>query len=562
VARQRSALLRPLSWVGLTVAAFGYLAGLTPSLLPRPLLFLIALTALGTVLWYAIGATAQWLVTAICRRISPAPLGRAMDGPPQGTRWRRLHFVVPVLAWLPAVAFTPIAVTWQAEQQSALAMPHPLPSTFAVLGGTAVLAGLFLLIGRTIRLLSGWLGRVLSHLGPLRRPGRGWIGQAIAAGVLVLVGYLIVHGALMGVIASYAATNESTEGQVPAAAAGNSGSPGSPLGWETLGRQGRFFVDNPMTPADISEISGSPAVAPVRIYVGMQQGRTPQERSDLAVAELDRVSAWSREYLAIVGVTGTGWVDPDAANALEIVTGGDVTTVTAQYSAVPSWIGFLLDSRSTTEQNRALIDTVLRAWQAKPADSRPQLILFGESLGSFGTQAAWQADEPPLTVTDPISRIIWVGPPAESVLWRSYQANRTGGPAWQPVIGDGTVAQVFTSTAEVLTASPATGPRITFVAHPNDPVVYWTPSLFIRKPDWLSPPLGPGVDVHMRWFPLVTGLQVGMDLIVGGGPAEVAHNYTAETGPAIAQTVNPPGWTPQATERLMAALPGLDYQPD
>jgi uncharacterized membrane protein len=63
----------------------------------------------------------------------------------------------------------------------------------------------------------------------------------------------------------------------------------------------------------------------------------------------------------------------------------------------------------------------------------------------------------------------------------------------------------------------------------------------------------------MRWFPIITFLQVGMDLISGGEPPEVGHNYASGIGPAVALTVNTPGWTADATDRLQAALPTLRY---
>ena len=78
--------------------------------------------------------------------------------------------------------------------------------------------------------------------------------------------------------------------------------------------------------------------------------------------------------------------------------------------------------------------------------------------------------------------------------------------------------------------------------------------------DWLVPPLGQGVAPEMQWYPVITYLQVGMDLISGGEPPEVGHNYTANIGPAVALTINPEGWTKDNTSRLQAELPSLTYQ--
>jgi uncharacterized membrane protein len=432
------------------VAAIGYAAALTPALLPYPLPFLLLLTSLGTVSGYAIGATAGWALRKIPRlRDWSAPRWSVW------TMWAAL--------WLPALAFTPVAIGWQVEQQEELGMPATLPSTLVIVVATAVIATLLLLLGRSIRLGSNTLAR-LAHRGPIARWSIRWTRLATAV-VLVLVANAVLGLGMNRLVASYDTINADTSGQSATDLGINSGSPDSLTPWETLGRQGRAYVGNTMTPEEISAITGEPAETPVRVYVGMEQADTPDARTALAVQELDRVDAWSREYLVIFGVTGTGWVDPNAINALETVTDGDVTTVAVQYSAVPSWIGFVIDPQTTIDQNRSMID------------------------------------------------------------------------------GD-----------EVKAA-----PTIVFVAHANDPVVYWSPSLLLSKPDWMEPPLGPGVMPQMRWFPIVSFLQVGMGLISGGEPPEVGHNYSANMAQAIALAVSPEGWTVEKTRALNAALPSLLY---
>ena len=553
----RRVVRRAPSTVGLVGAACGYAAALTPSLLPHALTFLLLLTALGTLAGYAIGATASWAANKVpwVHRHHPR-------------RW--IQFAIVAVIWLPALVFTPVSVGWQAEQQSALDMPTTLPGTVTVVAVTAVVAALLLIAGRSIRLATNKIAALLTRRGPLH----GWVSRrqpshvhrsvlAVrvgVAGVLVVAAFVVIQVGLGLLISSYDSENADASGQSPARVGANSGSPDSLAPWSTLGREGRFYVSNAMTPAAIEAVTEEPAEVPVRVYVGMQQGQTPAERSDLAVAELDRVGAWDREYLAIMAATGTGWIDPDAINSMEIVTGGDVTSVAVQYSAVPSWIGFVVDPETTQVQNDSTVNAILAAWRAKPEGERPTLILFGESLGAFGSQAAWPEGSTPAEVTAEIKHIVWIGPPSQSRLWKRWQADRTAGPMWQPVIGDGDIARAYISDVELEQAIPSAGPVITFSAHPNDPVVYWSPDLLLQKPDWLDQPLGPGVDPHMRWFPVITYLQVGMDLISGGAPPEVGHNYAADAGPAIALTVNPAGWTPAKTQSLVKALPSLHYE--
>ena len=535
-------VLRAPALGGLIGAAIGYANALTPSLLPTPLTFLLLLTALGSIVGYAIGAIIEWALLKI-------PALRRWERP----RW--VTIVVIAVFWIPALAFTPVAVGWQVEQQEALSMPEPLPGSLIIILGTLVIATLLLLIGRLIRAGSN---RLAGLLGRWIRIGERWLRLAVAV-VLVVIAGLAINAVLAWLVSSYDTVNADQSGQSPTNLGINSGSPDSLTPWDTLGREGRFYVSNTMTPADITGITGRPAQTPTRVYVGMEQGATPQARTELALKELDRVDAWNRKYLVIFGVTGTGWVDPNAINALEAVTDGDATTVAVQYSAVPSWIGFVIDPQTTIDQNRDTIDAVVEAWRARPADQRPELILFGQSLGSLGTQGAWTADATPEDVVKEIPHVIWMGPPAESVLWKAWQANRTGGPAWEPIVGDGTITRVLVSQDDPDGLEKKVPPTIVFAAHANDPVVYWSPDLLLRKPDWLNAPLGPGVMPQMRWIPFITFLQVGMDLIAGGEPPEVGHNYSANMAVAIALAVQPEGWTTQQTLDLQAALPDFRY---
>lgn len=533
-----------LSTAGLSVAALGFAGALTPSLLPRPLIFLLLITSLGTIVGYAAGATGGWAL-----RFIPA----VHDWNPP--RWSVALLLAAL--WIPALIFTPIAIGWQVDQQDELAMPATLPSTLVIIIATFVISTLLLAFGRSIRLGSNSLAALIRR-GPFSRWSVRWTRLGVAV-VLIIIGNSLVGGALGYVINSYNTINADASGQEPVNLGINSGSDASLTPWDTLGREGRFYVANTRTPDQITSITGEPAQEPVRVYVGLQQGDSPEERTALAIEELDRVNAWDREYLVLFGVTGTGWVDPNAINSLEVLTGGDLTTVAVQYSSAPSWIGFVADQQTTIDQNRSMIDGVVAAWKEQPEATRPTLVLFGQSLGAMGTQGAWTSTDTPDIVTENIDSIAWIGPPAASVLWSQWQQDRTGGPAWDPIIGDGSITRVLISANDPDGDELKDPPTIVFAAHANDPVVYWSPSLLFNQPDWLTPPLGPGVMPQMRWFPVLTFLQVGMDLIAGGEPEEVGHNYSANMAQAIALAVSPDGWSVAKTQALNDALPGWRY---
>lgn len=540
------------SYAGLLGAALGFVASLTPSLLPRALVFMILVTAVGTVAGYAAGTAVEWFARTAASLTAAYPT-------------RTVTLVTLLAVWIPALAFAPLSIAWQQTQQEELDMPRALPGALTLIAASVAIAAVLVLVGRCIRSLVRGLASLIARIPPVNR----WINprferirwiRAGTSAVLVALVLAAVNAAFAFLMASYDQTNASSEGQVAGDLGLNSGSAASPLSWDTLGREGRYFVSNTMSPEQISAITDRPAQQPVRLYVGMQQAASFEARAALAVEELDRVDAWSREYLAIVGVTGTGWVDPDAVNSIETVTGGEVVTVATQYTAVPSWIGFVIDSQTTINQNRATIDAVLTRWRELDENDRPELILFGESLGSLGTQGAWQAGDSPETVTEEIKRIIWIGPPAESTLWKSWQENRTAGPAWDPVIGDGSITRVLVETKDPSRYAADTPPSIIFAAHANDPVVYWRPDLFIFQPSWTLPPLGPGVMPQLRWFPFITGFQVGMDLISGGAPPEVGHNYSADMAAAVVMGIGDPSWTVRDTVELQKSLPRLQYE--
>lgn len=100
--------------------------------------------------------------------------------------------------------------------------------------------------------------------------------------------------------------------------------------------------------------------------------------------------------------------------------------------------------------------------------------------------------------------------------------------------------------------------RVASVQHGCDPVVWFSPNLFVRSPVWLQPgERAPDVSPRMEWYPQVTGFQVLLDLVSTGGmtwgyghlcqPSESLYGWAA-----VSQA---PGWS---TARLAA----LAEQPD
>ena len=50
--------------------------------------------------------------------------------------------------------------------------------------------------------------------------------------------------------------------------------------------------------------------------------------------------------------------------------------------------------------------------------------------------------------------------------------------------------------------------------HAADPITWLGPELIWQRPEWLTGERAPDVSPHMRWIPVVTAVQVGLDMLV------------------------------------------------
>src|SRR5690606_26178213 len=98
-------------------------------------------------------------------------------------------------------------------------------------------------------------------------------------------------------------------------------------------------------------------------------------------------------------------------------------------------------------------------------------------------------------------------------------------------------------------------PRVVYVQNASDPVTWWSPDLLWRRPDWLAEPRGRDVLPAMRWYPVVTFLQVTADLALAyGAPDGHGHQFHTAAVAAWAAIHAPPGWTAADSARLTAVL--------
>jgi uncharacterized membrane protein len=275
-----------------------------------------------------------------------------------------------------------------------------------------------------------------------------------------------------------------------------------------------------------------------------------RERAQLALAELKRVGGFERSVLIVATPTGTGWLDPSAVDTLEYLHGGDTAIVSTQYSYLPSWITLLVDPRRSIESAEALFDEIYSYWKTLPRDSRPKLYLHGLSLGSLGSEVS--ADL--FTIfEDPIDGAVWSGPPFPSHNWKLIVQNRNdGSPAWMPKFRDGRMLRFTSQTNSLEPEMPWGSMRSVYVQYASDPMIWFSPDLAWNRPDWLGDNRGPDVSPHLRWYPIVTFLQVAFDLPVATGvPLGFGHNYSPSSYiDAWIAVTNPISWSDEKTERL------------
>ncbi|HQR80521.1 MAG TPA: alpha/beta-hydrolase family protein, partial [Actinomycetota bacterium] len=534
------------SGVGMWFAALFFAFSLFPSLLPRAGYVQGIASGITIMIGYGIGAGGH-------------ALWRFLEVPtPRPSRARVIKAVLLGLVGLAVASAVWQYVGWQNEVRNIFGKPSISPSTWPVIVAVTVLvAGLILIVARSLRKLAVFATRLLGKWLPPR------LAQTISLAVVVVLVWLLVTGVLVN--GFFTAANAmfaprdsaTTAGTVPTTSTLRSGGPESLVSWESLGRKGRDFVATGPTVEQIDSFSGGGAVEPIRVYVGLDTEPTLQGRADLLLAELQRTGAFDRQVLVVATTTGTGFLDPAGVDPLEYMFNGDTAIAGVQYSFLPSWISLLADQDAVKETSRVVFDTVHDYWSTLPEDSRPDLYLYGLSLGSFGVESVLSSIN---LVNEPIDGAFMSGPPFVNLLHDEIEANRDpGSPAWLPAFEDGRTVQ-FTSSGSQIDAvvGSAWGPaRLVYLQHSSDPVVFFSQNLALEEPDWLKPgQRGPDIPDEMTWVPLVTMWQVALDLPAAGSvPTGHGHMYSKQSNAeAWAAMTRPKGWTAADTAALVAHM--------
>ncbi len=504
---------KSFSFVGLIFAILFFAASVTPSLLPRTMLFQGLLSGFALAIGYGVGEAVMriWEFLEI-----PSPAQRIQ---------KALKTLVGVSAvavfgyYLWQMAF------WQNSIRTLMQMPeiesaYPTTTAAIAIAFAAFLVGISRILKVASRSISGKLGRYLP-----RRIAFG-ISLTVVAFTVYFIGNGVIGKALLNAADNFfLAADELVDDDVekpsdPLAC----GSDTSLVKWDAIGRRGKNFIVNGPSAKNISDFWNAESKQPVRVYVSMRSTESSRDQAKLALAELKRAGGFDRSLLVVATPTGTGWLDPGAVDTIEYMHRGDTAIVSMQYSYLPSWISILVDPDKSIRSARYLFEEIYGYWKTLPPDKRPKLYLHGLSLGSLGSEmsAAWYN-----VLEDPYHGALWSGPPFASRNWATFTQNRNPGtPAWLPRFRDGSLIR-FTSQQNTLQQGERWGPiRNVYIQYASDPMTFFSPDLLFHKPEWLIGQRGPDVSPYLTWFPLVTFLKIAFDLPMAlTVPEGYGHNF-------------------------------------
>jgi len=527
------------SFVGLVVAILFFAASVTPSLLPRVYLVQGVLSGFALAIGYGVG-------------VGLLAIYGFVELPQPSDRVQRL--AKRVTASVVAVVFAAFVwrmTYWQnsiRERMEMASLETAYPYRVALI---AILLGVMLVgLARLFRGCGNYVSGGLERFIPRR------IALIIGYSIVILFALFVTNDVIASRLlatadAFFLKLDEFADDDLARPdAPGRTGSEASLVSWESIGKQGKVFLTTGPKLDDIKAFHPETAKRPIRVYVGMRSRQTPRERAKLALEELKRVGGFERSLLVIATPTGTGWLDPSAVDTLEYLHGGDTAIVSTQYSYLPSWITILVDPRRSIDSATPLFNEIYGHWKSLPETSRPRLYLQGLSLGSLGSERSTDL----LTIfEDPIQGAVWSGPPFPSQRWRQIVRQRNGAsPVWLPTYRDERIVR-FTAQENSLDSGRPWGPmRFVYVQYASDPMIWFSPDLAWVRPDWLGSKRGPDVSPYLRWYPVITFLQVAFDLPMATSvPIGYGHNYSpASYIDAWLAVTRPEGWRPEKIERL------------
>ncbi len=527
------------SAIGLLAGTLFFAASLTPSLVPRDVILQGVLSGCSLAAGYGIGVFGLWLWTYL-----------ELPQPAHRTAYYIKLGCAGIFAVV-AIAFLWRAAQWQNSIRERMEL-SPVDSMHPYLVGLVAIAVfvVLLLLARLFRTIFRIASKQIGRFAPSR------VSRLAGIAVTLLLFWSIAEGVLLRYALHVADSSFQRldalieDGRPTPTDPNKTGSTASLLDWDGLGRAGREYISTGPTKSAIGTFLGREALEPLRVYVGLNSAETTAERARLALEELKRVGGFERSILVVVVPTGTGWVDPAAMDTVEYLHGGDIASVAIQYSYLTSWLSLLVEPEYGRETARALFAEIYAYWTKLPRDHRPRLYLHGLSLGALNSDLSTDLFD---VVGDPFQGALWSGAPFASRTWKTVTAERNpGSPAWLPRFRDGSIIR-FTNQEDALDIPGAQwgAMRIVYLQYASDAVTFFDPLSFYRAPAWMAEPRGPDVSPEFRWYPVVTFLQLLLDLATATQtPMGYGHVYAPEHYIDAWIQITNVNWPPDEIARL------------
>ncbi|WP_231910099.1 alpha/beta-hydrolase family protein [Corynebacterium cystitidis] len=494
---------------------------ISPSLLPRKWWVIAANVAISQGFGHAVATGFRFLSRRVRRRLGRGPTIASL---------KKINAAMHT-----AMGMTTLVVALRAPQrhrtQVSLAWPTTRLTVRSAIAGTVLGTlgyGALLLTGEAIQ---NSVDRTNHELRRFLPPVVSWPVALIA---VALAGFYAVDTMVLRrwLSRAYKRAQELNlqvmSGSARPTEAQRSGSRASLERWGNLGRQGRAVVAAGPRARDITLVMGGEATEPIRIYIGLNEDRSPEEQAELLLAEMDRTGAFNRRAIVMMTSAGTGWLNDFITSPFEFLHHGDCAVVSMQYSFMPSAVSYIADRTTPVSSSRVLISALCERLTLIDEHIRPKFYLAGESLGAYGIADSFDSVEDMLASID---GAIFTGAPGFTAMHGQLTKHRDKGSIERLPVIDGGKHIRFTATENHLNhdyagqdyASQWEFPRVVFAQHASDPVVWWDWSLLWSQPDWLREvgsrgvpaPKAQELDVFegLRWVPFITGWQVGLDQV-------------------------------------------------
>jgi uncharacterized membrane protein len=507
-----------LSYGGVIIAAIFFSISLMPSLLPRPYVLQGLLSGLTLTIGYGVGVCLRyfWLYLEL-----PTLTGRVKSN---------VQYIVSILSFILFSYAIFASNTWQNEVRTLMGL-DPVKEFLHVkmIAIALFLAFILLFISRLLIKSFNKIRFKIQKVIPKR------IANALGLILIVFTVFVFTNNFIISKIVasldevySFADKNSDNDISQPLNEKAT-GSAHSLIKWDSIGRTGQNFVATGPSNEDLDTFFKERTLAPLRVYAGLRSSESVEQRAELALKELIRINGFSRSKVVIATPTGTGWLDPSAMDPFEYLHKGDTAIVSMQYSYLPSWLTLLVDPAGAKQSALALYNTIHKYWSTLPKDSRPDLYVFGLSLGALAAETSINVAT---IINDPIQGGLLVGAPFPSTIAPMLTKQRNlNSPQWLPTIHDSSLVRFSAQQNQLKNEDWHWGPmRFVYIQYASDPMVFFSLDLYRKEPDWMKGARGHDVSPDFIWYPVITSLQVLFDLPMADRmPRGSSHNYSASS---------------------------------